>query len=105
MDVNVWKRDCGNYIDLNLWTFYKYCTCGGTPKFKYKYNPPGPRRGDMSFEKQKPASVPPSGARGMELWVMPARDKFSLFNNGPAIINGAPIQEIKERLTKLCSKN
>ena len=33
---------------------------------------------------------------------MPVRNKFSVFKNGPAVINGAPISEMKERLSELC---
>ena len=82
MDVNSWRKDAGNYLDFTFWTFFKYCTCGGTPRFKYK-------------------SITP----GYELWVMPVRNKFSVFKGGPALINGAPITDIKERLKQVCSTN
>jgi hypothetical protein len=78
MDANSWRTTCQQYIDLNVWVFYKYCTCGGTPKFKYK-------------NKQLQ----------LELWVMPLRGKFSVFKNGPSVINGAPLNEMRERLEGL----
>jgi hypothetical protein len=78
MDVNTWRSTCQQYIDLTVWTFYKYCTCGGTPKFKYRYP-----------------------QKGLELWVMPLRNTFSVFKGGPGIINGAPISEMQDRLKGL----
>ena len=78
MDVNTWRNSCQKYIDLTVWVFYKYCTCGGTPKFKYRCQ-----------------------QKGLELWVMPLRNKFSVFKGGPSVINGADIGEMRDKLAGL----
>jgi len=78
MDVTTWRNNAHTYLNPSVWVFYRYCTCGGTPRFKYK-----------------------NAAAQLELWVMPLRNKFSVFKNGPAIINGAPIAEMRERLEEL----
>lgn len=78
MDVRQWINEVANYIDQSQWVFYRYCNCGGTPKYKYKW-----------------------AAKGYELHVMPNRNYFRVFmNNGKPGVSGY-IDSMKEKLETL----
>lgn len=62
-------------IDFTKWSFVKYCACGGTPKYKYRY-------------------------KDYELHVLSALNTFRVFNSGKTVVSGKLVN-MKIELEKL----
>lgn len=75
MDVKH-KHDWEDWIDHNKWSFFKFCTCGGTPKYKYR-------------------------RAAFELHVLNAKRAWRLFKQGRPFATGAVCETMNTEIDNL----
>lgn len=59
------NKEWESWLDATRWVYYKFCTCGGTPKYKYH------------------------GPNGLELHVLSTRRLFRVFEKGKPKTGGS----------------